>query len=386
MMKRYIGLLIITLFLTQLVSAQGENLTGVNCAVTPDQLLGQANVGFAGAANVGFAGAAGDVVRNANLELDAAQIVADWQYSGAGEEPVAIVIIDDFSSDEPVAAADWTTASHGWLVNEVFMRLYAQLPPEVADNIQFETIDVADETISFRSDRIQEALAETVDTLSAQGISRFVVNMSFVFVACQDGNFNFMRFLEERENNPNHTVIEEAGGSVADVTTILSDNSVERVDPSDNRGPRRDVLQRLAFLRLFELSQLNSDPLRDYLRDNQDVTIIAVASAGNLKWRRPFYPASWPEVLGVSALAGTGGDLWTLSNNGEVSAPGAYFFFDDDTYRAGTSFAAPVVSLMVAVDLTQATPTCGIQGNSPALASNGQNDDVPLLDAVADRC
>jgi hypothetical protein len=385
-MKHSLLLLIFALFLTQLASAQGDDLTGVNCAVTPDQLLGQANVGFAGAANVGFAGAAGDAVRNANLELNAAQIVADWQYSSAGEEPVAIVIIDDFSSDEPVAAADWTTVSHGWLVNEVFMRLYEQLPPEVADNIQFETIDVADEAISFRSDRIQEALAETVDTLSAQGISRFVVNMSFVFIACQDGNFNFMRFLEQRENNPNHTVIEETGGSVADVTTILSDTSVVRVDPSDNRGPRRDVLQRLAFLRLFELSQLNSDPLRDYFRDNQDVTIIAVASAGNLKWRRPFYPASWPEVLGVSALSGTGSDLWALSNNGEVSAPGAYFFFDDDTYRAGTSFAAPVVSLMVAVDLTQATPTCGIQGNSPALASNGQNNDVPLLEAVADRC
>src|SRR5688572_10094600 len=131
-MKRSLLLLIFALFLTQLTYAQGDDLTGVNCAVTPDQLLGQANVGFAGAANVGFAGAAGDVVRNNNLELDPAQIVADWQYSGAGEEPVAIVIIDDFSSDEPVDAADWTNASHGWLVNEVFLRLYEQLPPEVA--------------------------------------------------------------------------------------------------------------------------------------------------------------------------------------------------------------------------------------------------------------
>src|SRR5687768_5000365 len=140
-MKRSLLVLIVALFLPQLTSAQGENLTGVNCAVTPDQLLGQANVGYAGAANVGYAGAAGDIVRNSNLELDAAQIVADWQYSSSGEEPVAIVIIDDFSSDEPVDAANWSTASHGWLVNEVFMRLYEQLPPEVADNIQFEYID-----------------------------------------------------------------------------------------------------------------------------------------------------------------------------------------------------------------------------------------------------
>jgi hypothetical protein len=385
-MKRHLSLLITVFFMTSFIFAQGDDLTGVNCAVMPDQLLGQANVGFAGAANVGFAGAEGDAVRNNNLELDAADIVANWQYSNAGSEQVVIIVMDDFSSAEPASIADWEAASHGWLVYEVLTRLHEQLPQAVADSIQFVQFNVADDTILFRSDRIAEELESTIDTLAAQGISRFVVNMSFVFVGCEDGDFNFMRFLEQRASNPDLTVVEAAGNSLGDAVELLSNSTVERVDPSDSRGPGQDVIQQLTFLRLFELSQLNSDPLRDYFRDRHDVTIVPVASAGNFKWKRPFYPASWPEVLGVSALSGTGDELWVQSNNGEVSAPGAYFLFDDEMYRAGTSFAAPVVSLMIAIDLTQSTPTCGFQGNSPALTSNGQNDDVPLLQAVQDRC
>ena len=384
-MKSLLSVLIVVFLMTPFVFAQ-DDLTGVNCAVMPDQLLGQANVGFAGAANVGFAGAEGDTVRTNDLELDAAAIISNWQYSDAGTEQVVIVVIDDFSSAEPSSAADWEDASHGWLVYEVLTRLHAQLPQAIADSIQFEQLNVADESISFRSDRIAEELESTIDTLAAQGINRFVVNMSFVFVGCEEGNFNFMRFLEQRESNPDLTVVEAAGDSLSDAVDLLEDDSVERVDPSANRGPRQEVIQRLTFLRLFELSQMNSDPLRAYFRDRHEVTIVPVASAGNFKWKRPFYPASWTEVLSVSALAGSGDELWIQSNNGEVSAPGAYFLFDDEVYRAGTSFAAPVVSLMIAVDLTQPTPTCGFQGNSPALTSNGQYNDVPLSQAVQDRC
>jgi len=63
---------------------------------------------------------------------------------------------------------------------------------------------------------------------------------------------------------------------------------------------------------------MNSDPLRKFFMANSPYTVIPIASAGNFKWKRPFFPAQWPEVLSVSATQNENTDLWPLSNNGEI--------------------------------------------------------------------
>jgi hypothetical protein len=130
---------------------------------------------------------------------------------------------------------------------------------------------------------------------------------------------------------------------------------------------------------------LENDPLRQFLRQQTSYTIIPVAAAGNFKWKNPFFPARWGEVLSVSAMEGEDVARWSHSNNGDVSVPGAWYLFDDENYRAGTSLAAPAVSMMVAVDLTQDTPICGLRGSAPEL-TRGRYENRLLLDAVSRNC
>jgi hypothetical protein len=138
-------------------------------------------------------------------------------------------------------------------------------------------------------------------------------------------------------------------------------------------------------LQLFNNTRLQSDPLREYLRGLRDVIVVPVASSGNFKQRQPFYPARWPEVISVSANEGNDLRFWLHSNNGDISVPGAWFLFDDGQYRAGTSFAAPVASMLIAVDLTQTDPTCEIRGNAPMLA-RGSYDNELFAEAANQYC
>lgn len=385
-MKRLLLLLVIFCFSLN-IQAQVD-LTALSCAVNPDEILGQAHVGFAGAAHVGFAGAEGEEIQTNDWDLDGAELVTGLQYAQAGVNPVVIIVVDDFSSDEPEEAEDWGTASHGWLVLNIFQRMIDELPAETQELLLIETIDMSE--IEYRSDLLAEELEARVDELVAEGYSRFVVNMSFVFIACQDGNFNYPQWREERESNPNRSLIQATGGDEAYVQQILSDNRVRRIDNNGfdaDRGAPAFNQQRLAFMRLFENIHMNQDPLRQYFMEAHSYTLIPIAAAGNFKWKRPFYPAQWQEVLGVSASVGLDGELWALSNNGEVSTAGAYFLFDDEIYRAGTSFAAPVVSLMQAIDLSNDSPTCSLANNGRSeLSSHGQWRDLPLLEAVEERC
>ena len=372
----------------------------VNCAVLPDQIMGQANISYAGAANISYAGALGDEIETNTWDIEETTVLTDLQYATVGSDPVVIVVIDDFSTIDPREDASddviWANASHGWLVMEVIDRVLATLPTETSSLISVETLHLGGEN-AFRSDLIAEELETMLTNLNASGINKFVVNMSFVFVACEEGGFKHAEWMNRRADNPDLTLIEEVEGDPEYVETVLSDASVERMDENgfdvDNSkagqgGPPEHVAQKLQFLSLFEISRMNSDPLRSFFMDKQQpYTVFPIASGGNFKWKRPFYPAQWPEVLSVSATLGDSPDLWALSNNSEISVPGAYFLFDDDVYRAGTSFAAPIASVMIAVDLTQSEPNCDIANNGrPEISSNGQWNDVPFLEAIADRC
>lgn len=395
--------------------AQRNNLADSNCAITPDQILGQAYSRTAGAAGetaeAGLTPEGEDILAE-GLATNAEWIMENLGYATVGTEPVAILVVDDFSSD---GTGD-TPASHGWLVWEVFEQLRTILPQDTANIITLQQVDIADEG-GYRSDLILPAIQSAIEELGGQGINRFVLNLSFAFIPCQDSDsgFNFSTFMDARRSNPGHSLVEELGANPQYVQGILEDSRVSYIDETGfastetEAGRGSELLsaqtesaeipptpageapelrgQDLRVLRLFNNPRLQADPLRDFLRDSRrnDLIIIPVASAGNFKQRQPFYPARWPEVISVSANEGDNLRFWLHSNNGDVSAPGAWFLFEDGQYRAGTSFSAPIVSMLIALDLTQIEPTCGMQGNRPVL-THGSYDNQLISEAVAHYC
>ena len=52
------------LLIVSLTHAQSGDLSDLNCAVFPDEILGQARISYAGAARISYAGALGDEVRD----------------------------------------------------------------------------------------------------------------------------------------------------------------------------------------------------------------------------------------------------------------------------------------------------------------------------------
>lgn len=108
------------------------------------------------------------------------------------------------------------------------------------------------------------------------------------------------------------------------------------------------------------------DLFRDYLIESEanltPYNTFAIASSGNYRpWAEvlgitepngPFAPARWPEVMDVSASLGLNPDqIWFFSQFGSIMARGAGYNLTsiaDNLYVAGTSHAAPAVTLIVA--------------------------------------
>jgi hypothetical protein len=396
--------------------AQGQSQR--NCAITPDQILGQAFTSTAGAA--GGTGDGGLTPEGEDIEAEGLAASVDWilenlTYSSVGDQQVAIIVLDDFSAD----GGDGSPISHGWLVVQVLEQLQQALPQNSGNLIRLYPVNIASEA-GYQSELILPELMSAVDALSSEGVQRVVVNMSFVFVPCQDDElaFDYSSFQTTRRNDPTQSIIDFLGDDEQYVRAILGDSRIsyidetgfddtnatqlrgsqslsqrqdgaagtQRIAPTPNAQPRAFQANDLRVLRLFNRQSLQADPIRDYLRRMpRDRIVVPVASAGNFKQRQPFYPARWPEVISISANEGNDLRFWLPSNNGEISVPGAWFLFDDGEYRAGTSFAAPMVSMLVALDLTQREPNCSVRGNQPVLAHGAFNNNL-LADAVQQRC
>ena len=194
------------------------------------------------------------------------------------------------------------------------------------------------------------AFATLRDAAREFGISRFAVNLSFGLVPCSVRE----DFRASKENAPALTFEEY-------VNFVLAAN-----------GLAERFREELASLLT---TPLDDDPLLGLAQEGlgSSTMITYAAAAGNYRHAWSLAPGYWPEFVSVSAenLSGPAGvkDL-AYSNTGEVLLPGGYFeltFYDlaNDTWVtypdisvAGTSFAAPVLSVFTALDYSNSTPRC----------------------------
>lgn len=123
-----------------------------------------------------------------------------------------------------------------------------------------------------------------------------------------------------------------------------------------------------------------------HLLQTSSTPIIPVAAAGNLGRSMPGYapslaPGSWDMVISVSGSTANEPTLqWTPSNNGEVMAP-ALWYLDNGEYIAGTSFAAPAVSVMVAL-AAAADPNFNWRDCANAGVNNKAYANRPIADVL----
>jgi hypothetical protein len=278
------------------------------------------------------------------------------------DQQVVILVADDFVT--PVA-----TFSHGQYVYDVASQMLLtardelKIPDEmiILDRVPVDYSDVSD---------IRQRIDDALTAYIQKGYARFVLNMSFNLVPCQytveaerwgiQGN-PVLKWQDFKENYDNDNMREENYSLIQYVQTSLDvERDVALNIVYDWIGTYKGVVK-------DDAGEDQLDPLLAYLESGLPAGIdvlVPVASAGNYQvfyqseydangngLVDSFVPASWPEVIGVSSRTADGSQLSVFSNEGGISAPGEWHAIPNSggEYVAGTSFAAPVVSVWTAV-------------------------------------
>lgn len=222
--------------------------------------------------------------------------------------------------------------------------------------LYIQTVDVGDDN----TDNIPAVIRQAIQAYEALEAYEMVVNMSFAIVPCT--------VLDDYENAQGLETFEDYLAALADVNGIgasyLGDLD-ELVSLPVNVV--NDPL--LVYLECPFPSVLNGEPVCD---GSGPVTgdwgpfdsLTHVASAGNYGNGYALYPAASPYVVSVGSLELAGGAFAVseYSNAAEIGAPGGIFELNSVAGQsvgyAGTSFAAPVVSLFLTVDLMYSSFEC----------------------------
>lgn len=190
--------------------------------------------------------------------------------------------------------------------------------------------------------------AAQVSGFHLEPVTRFVINMSFVLLPCAVTD----------------DLAASGLGSFEDYVA-----AVAVVNGADPRQASEAVTAAPAvdpFAEFFDCPFGNpADPWGACYNEGGPASVemlVPVASAGNFGLDFPLYPAAYPQVIAVGSFDVEAGSSFAqsaaaYSNGANVLAPGGLFFLTSSNSStrtvgyAGTSFAAPYVSVMMAHDL-----------------------------------
>ncbi|MEO8612317.1 MAG: S8 family serine peptidase [Chloroflexota bacterium] len=303
-----------------------------------------------------------------------------------GSDPTAILIADDFTGESPESvfseaeddkSLDKHNVSHGEMVYQHVERLVKGvlidilkdrlllIEPENQIGLEetvFRTLPsihiVKVDTQNYNTQKITDNLSAVIDKLKAEGIHRFAINYSFVIFPCNIVN-DFLTSYNDRHVTSFQDYIDNLmkSGQIQNFEKWLQDQ--------------------------IDLVNQSNDPLLAFMtnltegRDKGVESIVFVASSGNygkaddqsLGVSFPLLPGGWNQVIAVSGLEGD--DIsarsrkpWLYANPGEIVAPAAWYPYltPDDiptkVYYAGTSFAAPVITVVAAFHLSATNIVC----------------------------
>lgn len=234
----------------------------------------------------------------------------------------------------------------------------------------------------FEDTELVTAVQDAIDGITADYI---VMNMSFAFIPCD--------------------LVE---GMAAFGDEMMAANEAGNLN--NYRGSfQRAVLKYNdeVFPAMSQKFQNATDlhPLQTLIANNPK--IIAIASSGNFGLKIPFWPASFGQVVSVSAsngvgfnalesfkkgqetpllsVAGSGNSQVVISNYGEIMIPGEYEVVPDG-FIIGTSFAAPRLSALTAVYLSNVGSSYCKDSNGRFALAYGKFDNKTLSEAVSEYC
>ena len=107
----------------------------------------------------------------------------------------------------------------------------------------------------------------------------------------------------------------------------------------------------MAFERYVASVADDENPMKIYLTDmTAGMSLIPIASAGNGFRTEPAPPGKWPSVISVSgSTANALNSPWAQTHFGEIMSPAAWYEIHPSMYVAGTSFAAPIASVVASL-------------------------------------
>lgn len=318
-----------------------------------------------------------------------------------GSYDVAILVVDDFTGDaldvsdldaddscavsfeeqafavRGAAAGSVGDTTHGDLVYAQIEALLEQA--DALSSISLVTVDIHGLTAD-------SVAAEILSAMDANPADVYVANMSFALIPCEyvtafnELQINMLEAREAKDLNRYRSLLQRA--------VVFYDDTVF---PAMSH-------------RAQEMTDLN--PLQEMFVE-QGALILPVAAAGNYGLDFPFWPGAWAQVISVSASVGEGfhpNSAWKktddtpllgavagqrgrnsrVSNYGEVLLPGEYA--SDVGQISGTSFAAPRLSVVLALYAAEVGPNyCVNDDGYPALAY-GEWDNMALATIAQEHC
>ena len=314
-----------------------------NCVITPASPLGQGN-GYA-------AGGHGN-----HGELEVPPQEPELLFLGSQlPNNTKIILVDDFDNILPNA-----NISHGDLVRQHLNKIIGNAAANAITEFKIE--------YGYQTGVIADELKN-----SLEGVDGFV-NMSWAIIPCVfTENFDITTleadYTAALENIPQVVKFREQLTELANSQNlpVALDKSLQILIENDEdkfynylnqlvEGGHNPTFNRL--LLQFILIPLPNDPLIGIIKEYSGITFVA--SAGNYGLPYPLAPAMWDEVIAVGSytiLDPTNSnnvcERSRFSNYGQVLAAGASFIMNinnEDVLYEGTSFAAPTVATLLALD------------------------------------